>query len=231
MTAPPAAPAEPVGVLEAALGHRFARPALLAEALTHRSAAAPGGRGSNERLEFVGDRVLGLLIAEWLAERHPGEQEGELGARLAQLVAAPALAGVAEAVGLAAAISVAPGEIRAGVRARPSVLADAMEAVLGALYLDAGLAPARAFVRRAWAEAMAAQSAPPQDAKTLLQQWALARALPLPDYRVHERSGPDHDPRFVIEVAVGARSGRGAAGSKRAAEQAAAADLLGRLGG
>ena len=122
------------------------------EALTHRSALQGSGRarGSNERLEFVGDRVLGLVMAEWLAERFPREQEGDLGRRLAHLVSQPVLAAVAEQIGLGGVISVAPGEARAGVKRRATVLADALEAALGAVYYDAGLEGARAVVRRAW---------------------------------------------------------------------------------
>src|SRR4051794_4756291 len=168
--------------LESILGHTFQRPALLKEALTHRSATYGHhkGRGSNERLEFIGDRVLGLLMAEWLAERYPREQEGELGRRLAYLVSQPVLAAVAESIGLAGALSVAPGEARAGVRKRATVIADALEATLGALYLDGGLEAARAFVRRAWNDTMDNQAAPPKDAKTALQEWAQKRGLNLP---------------------------------------------------
>ena len=148
--------------IETILGHDFARPELLREAMTHRSALHGRGRrrgkGSNERMEFVGDRVLGLLMAEWLAERFPREQEGDLGRRLAVLVSQPVLAEVAETIGLGEALSVAPGEAKAGVRRRATVLADALEAALGALYLDGGLERARAFVRRAWDGAMSAQS-------------------------------------------------------------------------
>lgn len=210
------------------LGHAFARPDLLREALTHRSALhGPGRRdASNERLEFVGDRVLGLLIAEWIAERFPHEQEGALGRRLAQLVSQPVLAEVAVAVGLAAVLSVAPGEARAGVKRRATVLADALEAAIGALYVDGGLDRARSFVRRAWTSAMEAQEAPPKDAKTALQEWAQSRGLDLPSYAVVAREGPPHAPRFVVSVSVGRAAGTGAAGSKRAAEQKAAADLL-----
>src|SRR3954469_10318936 len=156
--------------LETILGHVFQRPALLREALTHRSAAQTHGkgRGSNERLEFIGDRVLGLLMAEWLAERYPREQEGELGRRLAYLVSQPVLAAVADSIGLAGELSVAPGEARAGVRKRATVIADALEATLGALYLDGGLDAARTFVRRAWDEVMNDLAAPPKDAKTAL---------------------------------------------------------------
>lgn len=221
---------------EAILGHAFNRPDLLQEALTHRSAAqghGTKGRGrthaSNERLEFIGDRVLGLTMAEWLAERFPREQEGELGRRLAYLVSQPVLAGVAEAVGLAAVLSVSPGEAKAGVAKRATVLADALEAALGALYLDGGLDVARDFVRRAWNEAMTEQADPPKDAKTALQEWAQKRGKDLPVYEVSGRSGPPHAPEFTVTVAVGAFEGIGAAGSKRAAEQLAAGDLLARL--
>lgn len=221
--------------IETILGHTFARPDLLREALTHRSAAHVGrsrhkGAGSNERLEFVGDRVLGLLIAEWLAERFPDEQEGALGQRLGYLVSQPVLATVAEGIGLGAALDVAPGEARAGVKRQATVLADALEAALGALYLDGGLAPARIFVRRAFGAAMTAQAVPPKDAKTALQEWAQGRGLPLPEYIIASREGPSHAPVFVVTVTVAGATGSGTAGSKRAAEQAAATDLLGKLG-
>jgi len=226
---------QPAPAAEQILGHHFARPGLLREAMTHRS-AAPGlrkgrvkGAGSNERLEFVGDRVLGLLIAEWLAERFPHEQEGGLGRRLAHLVSQPVLASIAEAAGLPDALSVSPGESRAGVRQRATVLADAMEAAIGALYLDGGIEAARRFVRRAWDSAMIGQTDPPQDAKTGLQEWAQARGLDLPEYKVAAREGPPHDPVFLITVAVADHVGDGRAGSKRAAEQLAAENLLGKL--
>ncbi len=207
------------------------------EALTHRSALGGGprkpqrkGAGSNERLEFVGDRVLGLLVAEWLAERFPEEQEGELGRRLAALVSQPVLARVAEEAGLAEALAVAPGEAKVGVNSLATVLADALEASIGALYLDGGLDAARRFVRRAWDAAMTEQLAPPKDAKTALQEWAQARGLDLPCYVVAARGGPAHAPSFEVTVTVAGQVGRGSAGSKRAAEQAAAADLMERLG-
>jgi ribonuclease-3 len=220
---------------QAIFGHVFASPALLREALTHRSAArhtqgARKGTGSNERLEFVGDRVLGLLVAEWLAERFPREQEGELGIRLAHLVSQPVLAAVAEEIALPDALNVSDGEARAGVRRRATVLADAMEAAIGAMYLDGGIEPARRFVRCAWDAVMRAQAQPPKDAKTALQEWAQGRAQPLPEYHVESREGPPHAPVFCISVTVDGRTGSGTAGSKRAAEQAAALDLLARLG-
>lgn len=212
--------------LEKILGHAFRRPELLREALTHRSISARRGGFSNERLEFMGDRVLGLVMAEWLSERFPAEQEGELGRRLAYLVSQPVLAGVAEAMGLGAAIAVAPGEARVGIKQRATVLADALEAIIGALFLDDGLDPARDFVRRAWDKAVRELVVPPKDAKTALQEWSQAKGNPLPEYTIVSRAGPSHQPVFVIAVCSGALTGTGQAGSKRAAEQAAAADLL-----
>jgi ribonuclease-3 len=185
--------------------------------------------GSNERLEFIGDRVLGLLVAEWLIERFPHEQEGKLGLRLAVLVSKPSLAAVAEANGLAELIKVAPGEARRGVSGQANVLADALEALLGALYLDGGLEVVRRFIRRVMAGVVDAQAAPPKDPKTALQEWALARALALPAYSVIEQSGPSHAPSFVIRVSVGDASAEARAGAKRAAEQEAARMLLGIL--
>ena len=220
--------------VETILGHEFARPELLREAMTHRSAVhgrgRPRGKGSNERMEFVGDRVLGLLIAEWLAERFPREQEGDLGRRLAVLVSQPVLAEVAETIGLGEALSVAPGEAKAGVRRRATVLADALEAALGALFLDGGLDRAREFVRRAWDDAMNRLETPPRDAKTMLQEWVQARRLGLPEYVVTSRVGPPHAPEFVVTVASGGVTGCGTAGTKRAAEQLAAQELLRVLG-
>ena len=217
---PPAIPTD----LDSILGYTFTRSDLPREALTHRSAlrGRRAGRGSNERLEFIGDRVLGLLVAEWLIERFPAEQEGELGRRLASLVSQPILAANADRIGLGEALTVAAGEARAGVKRRATVLADALEAALGAIYLDGGLEPARAFVRRVWDEAMTSQTDPPKDAKTALQEWAQKRGLDLPAYTVTERTGPAHVPVFVVTVVAGDHTASGTAGSKRAAEQLAA---------
>lgn len=228
LTAPALSPA-----LEEILGHSFQRPELLREALTHRSALHGRRRAysSNERLEFIGDRVLGLLMAEWLAERFPKEQEGDLGHRLAHLVSRPVLAGVAQSIGLESALSVAPGEARAGVRRLATVLADALEAALGALYLDGGIDCARDFVRRAWQGPMQAQELPPKDAKSRLQELAHARGNGPPLYSVQARSGPPHAPEFVVTVQLGELTGTGSAGNKRQAEQNAAADLLRIMGG
>ncbi|MCB8874666.1 ribonuclease III [Acidisoma silvae] len=214
--------------VEQILGYRFANPRLLQEALTHRSAAG-AGQGSNERLEFLGDRVLGLTISVWLTEHYPREQEGALGRRLAQLVSQPVLAEVAERLGLPALLSVAPGEARAGVRRRASVLADAVEALLGAMFLDGGLDPVQHFVRANFASAMLAAAEPPKDAKTGLQEWGQARGLGLPAYDIVSRDGPSHEPHFVISVRLGETEARGEAGSRRAAEQEAAQALLDQL--
>ncbi len=229
----------PEAVAEAILGHGFRQPDLLREALTHRSAAHRQGKqlrrgdrrgvGSNERLEFIGDRVLGLLIAEWLIERFPLEQEGELGPRHAQLVSRKVLGEIAAAAGLSEALAIAPNEARAGVAQLTNVLADATEALIGAMFLDGGLDPARGFVRRAWLPAMDAQVLPPKDPKTALQEWLMARGKPLPIYGVVSNTGPSHGPSFVISVAAEGHAGTGTAGSKRLAERLAAADLLEKL--
>ncbi|WPB84271.1 ribonuclease III [Sediminicoccus rosea] len=212
------------GGLQERLGHSFRNPGLLEHALTHRSAADPRRRmlDSNERLEFLGDRVLGLCIAEWLAERFPQEREGDLGKRLATLCSQEVIAPIAERMGLAAALRVPPSEGRTGLRARATVLADALEAVLGALYLDGGLDVARAVVRREWAEAMAVDAKPPVSAKNRLQEWTLGRGLGLPEYTLVSTSGPSHAPVFVVQVSAAGRSAEGMGESKRAAEQAAA---------
>ena len=230
---------DPAGIAETILGHSFARPALLHEALTHRSAAHGRGNplrrgdrrgvGSNERLEFIGDRVLGLLIAEWLIERFPLEQEGELGPRHALLVSRKVLGEIAADAGLSAALAIAPNEARAGVARLTNVLADATEALIGAMYLDGGLDPARRFVRRAWLPAVESQPLPPKDAKTALQERLMARGRPLPIYSVVSRTGPSHGPQFTVSVAAEGQAGTGTAGSKRLAEHLAAADLLEKL--
>jgi ribonuclease-3 len=196
------------------------------------AAGGAAGRAQNyQRLEFLGDRVLALLIAEWLAERFSEEREGDLGKRLAVLVAAHTLARVAEGIGLGRALRVPPNEGRAGVRGRASVLADAMEALLGALYLDGGLAPARALVRREWAALIEADLRPPSSAKSRLQEWTLGRGLGLPEYRLVSSSGPSHMPIFVVAVRAAGREAEGVGETKRAAEQTAAESWLAGLRG
>ncbi|WP_270935395.1 ribonuclease III [Falsiroseomonas oryzae] len=221
-----------VAALSARLPHRFSRADLLLHALTHRSAADPRRQmlDSNERLEFVGDRVLALLIAEWLAERFPQEREGDLGKRLAHLVAQDSLAKVAATLGVAPALRIPQNEERSGVRNRASVLADAVEALLGALYLDGGLEPARELVRREWAPLLEASTRPPVSPKTRLQEWTLGRGLGLPEYMLVSSIGPSHSPLFVVRVLAAGQHAEGSGESKRVAEQAAAAALLGQLG-
>ena len=217
--------------LAARLGHDFARPELLVQALTHPSAAGRGGaRSSYERLEFLGDRVLGVVIADLLLHRFPRENEGALALRLAQLVRRETLAEVARDLDLGHHLRLAKGEEAAGERDNPALLADACEALIGALYLDAGLEAARAVIEPRWAPRLEAAGKPPQDAKTALQEWAQGRGLPLPEYREVARTGPAHAPHFTVEAWVeGQAPEPGEGRSKRLAEQAAAERLLARL--
>lgn len=211
------------------LGHDFGRPELLFEALTHASART--GRRSYERFEFLGDRVLGLVIAHMLHDGFPDEDEGALAKRLAALVRRQALAQVAAELNIGALIEMSKGEEDSGGRANPALLADAMEALIAALYLDGGLATAEGFLRRHWTAMMEAMEAPPQDAKTELQEWAQGAGRPLPRYTTIAEQGPAHDPVFEVEVSVdGWPAVAGNGRSKRAAEQAAAGALLAQVG-
>ncbi|MDI2113572.1 ribonuclease III [Commensalibacter nepenthis] len=220
--------------LESKLGYSFQSKALLQKALTHRSAIYENRStrkkvkrvSSNERLEFIGDRVLGLVMAEWLLKRYPNEQEGDLGPRHAHLVSKTVLAQIAAILKVSEAIHVASHEEKAGVNHTDSVLADAVEAILGAMYLDGGLKPVQDLVHKVWAEIIKSQSLPPKDSKTALQEWVLARGLPLPVYELVSQEGPSHTPIFVIKVVVQNYEGRGEGGNKRTAESAAAKDLL-----
>ncbi|MGF1551297.1 MAG: ribonuclease III [Paracoccaceae bacterium] len=214
----------------AVLGHRFADRERLAEALTHASAASPA-RADNQRLEFLGDRVLGLIVAEALVARFPEEAEGTLAPRLNDLVRRETLAAVAEEIGLGGHLVLGRSESLSGGRRKAAILADAMEAVIAALYLDGGLAAARRFVLDRWGARLdAAGSAVPTDAKSALQAWAQARGLSLPAYETVGRAGPDHAPRFTVAVRLETgESARGEGRSKRPAEQAAAAALLAKL--
>jgi ribonuclease-3 len=210
--------------------HRFTRPELLAQALTHPSAGSPA-RPDNQRLEFLGDRVLGLVIAEALLEVYPEEAEGTLAPRLNALVQRDTLAEVAAGIGLGEALRLGRSESLGGGRRKKAILADAMEAVIAALYLDGGPEAARHFVLGLWQARIDAPDTAPVDAKSLLQQWAQARGQTPPDYAVIGREGPDHAPLFTIEARlISGETARGAAASKRQAEQAAAAALLAKLG-
>ncbi len=215
-------------------GHSFTRPELLREALTHRSAISrssgrPPAFRSNERLEFIGDRVLGLLVAEWLTDRFPNEAEGLLARRHADLVAEPLLAEIGTRLGLPDLLIVAPNEARAGVGHGVTVVADAMEAVLGALFADGGLSAARQLVRSAWAAAVEAQAEPPKHPKSDLKEWLEARGAALPPFIEQARSGPAHALVFTVTVSAMSRTGTGIANTKQSAERNAAADLLQQL--
>jgi ribonuclease-3 len=222
-----------LAALEARLAYHFADKAHLEEALTHASHKAVPKAGApapdNERLEFLGDRVLGLVIAEALLERFPEAREGALALRLNALVRKETLATLAEELGLPEVINLARGETLEGSRARGTILSDACEAVIAAIYCDGGFAAARDFVLRLFGPLLTTLDHVPQDAKTALQEWAQGRSLPTPRYTVMGREGPDHEPRFKVSVSVeGFPQQEGEGASKRAAEQAAALALLTR---
>lgn len=202
------------------------------EALTHASARAGRQNGpDNERLEFLGDRVLGVVIAELLLELCPSAREGELARRYNKLVCKEACAAVARQIGLGPFIFMSEGEASAGGRDKNTILADACEALLGALYCDGGLEPAGRFIRDCWGPRLCAADAAPLDAKTALQEWAQARRLDLPRYVEVGSTGPDHAPSFTSEVRIeGLAPTRGEGPSKRTAEQAAASAMLLREG-
>ena len=217
--------------LAAALDHRFRQPELLERALTHPSAADTPA-ASYERLEFLGDRVLGLIVADLLIARFPQEAEGALAKRLAALVRRETLAEVATSLVLSDHLHLARAEREAGEAANPALLADSCEAVIAALYLDGGLEAARGFVVPYWMPLLEADLMPPQDPKTALQEWAQGRGLPLPAYRELRRDGPPHEPLFAVEVSVaGQEPAQGEGRSKRLAERAAADRLLTLLEG
>ena len=242
---PATAAASSGGDLTLLLGHSFAHGELLAEALTHPSAiglpyedsrrirrrrTTQGARRNYERLEFLGDRVLGLIIAELLWHRFTKEAEGPLTRRLAQLVRRETLAAIAAEIGLGPYIRTSPAEAAAGGAQKPGILADVLEAVVAAIYLDGGFVAARSFVERWWGPRIGMGEPPPRDPKTVLQEWAQARGLPLPVYQLVATDGPDHALRFTVAVGVAGNDQASAtASSKRAAETAAAAALLERL--
>jgi ribonuclease-3 len=213
---------------QAAIGRKFRRAALLREALTHSSAGDPKlDQRNNERLEFLGDRVLGLIIAERLNRDYPSDGESALAPRLNALVNKAACARAARRARLGEALILSRAEHDSGGREKDTILGDACEAVIAALYLDGGLKAARDFIERYWADEFAAVVRLPRDAKTTLQEWAAATRRGAPRYSVLDRSGPDHAPRFVVEAAVnGVAAARGEGGSKREAERAAAQALL-----
>jgi ribonuclease III len=217
-----------VGALEARIGHVFADRNLIAAALTHVNAAAGRKRETYQRLEFLGDRVLGLAVSGMLYEAFPGAGEGELSRRLAGLVRKESCAEVALAWGVDACVRL--GEIEQQTRTpNMAILGDVCEAIIGAVFLDAGYEAAKAVVIAAFGERMRSPGRPLCDPKTALQEWAQARGLPTPLYRETARSGPDHAPEFTISVEVpGYRNAEAKGFAKRLAEQAAAAAFIAR---
>src|SRR5580704_10837121 len=219
--------------LEDRIGYRFSDGTLLDCALTHISAlkGARNRAGSYQRLEFLGDHVLGLVISDMLYRSYPKADEGELSRRLADLVRKETCAEIARAIDLGPAIRVGSSEANAGARSRLAILADVCEALIGAVYLDGGYKSAAELVERLWQQRMQATAQPLRDPKTVLQEWAQARGLPTPAYREIARSGPDHDPEFRVAVQLPAFApAEGSGRSKRAAEQAAASAMLVREG-
>lgn len=211
--------------LQKRLGYQFSNASLLTEALTHPSASS-ALNPSYQRLEFLGDRVLGLVVARLLIERFPHEAEGDLAKRHAALVSRDAAASAARKLDLGPFITLSKGEADTGGRASLSALGDVIEALLGAIYLDGGLAPAEALAFSLWEPMLSLDLTPPKDAKTALQEWSQGRSMGLPVYSVVSQSGPPHDPKFEVSVKVGEWQAAGQGASKRVAEQAAAKTLL-----
>lgn len=230
------APDIPARELTEAIGYSFTRPALLAEALTHPSTLGRGhGRGGPraprsrgyERLEFLGDRVLSLVIADLMWRRFETEPEGHLTRRHTSLVRREALARVARALGLGRHLILSPAEAAAGTADNPAILADVCEALIAAIYVDGGFAAAESFVRRFWEPLIGEMSEPPRDPKTVLQEWAQARGLGLPEYVLVDTSGPEHALRFTIAAKIaGYEAATATASSKQRAQEQAAARLL-----
>ncbi|WP_128566382.1 ribonuclease III [Methylobacterium crusticola] len=218
-----------LSLLEERIGHRFADHGLLTRALTHVSAAS--GAGSYQRLEFLGDRVLGLAVADGLYAALPRADEGDLSRRLSGLVRRESCAAVAAAWDVGTHLHLGGGEVHGGGRHNAAILADVCEAILGAIFLDAGYAAAKAVIDRAFAAGDQTEGTRSRDPKSALQEWAQGKGWPTPTYAVVERAGPDHAPSFRIEARVaGVEPGLGVGGSKRLAEQEAARALLIREG-
>jgi ribonuclease III len=226
------APARKFKELEARVGYHFRSRDLLKKALTHASVRqASGKRRDNERLEFLGDRVLGLAIAELLCEVYPSANEGDLAKLYNRLVRGGTCAAVARELDLGPFLVLSEAEAESGGRAKETILADACEALLGAIFQEDGYDTARQIVRALWGSRVGASPAEAADAKSLLQEWAQGQGLDLPAYVEVDRQGPDHAPRFTAEVRIrGRKPARGEGASKRAAEQAAATALLAREG-
>jgi ribonuclease-3 len=226
------APARKYKDLETRLGYRFKNRAVLERALTHSSVrTVKSKRGDNERLEFLGDRVLGLAIAELLGEKFPNATEGDLARRFNWLVRGETCSEIARDMGVGPFLILSDSEAESGGREKETILADACEAVLAAVFVEGGFEPAREVVRKLWSDHVERLPTEAADPKSTLQEWAQGQGLDLPAYTEIAREGPDHAPRFTAEVRIkGRRPARGEGTSKRAAEQAAATALLSREG-
>ncbi|EBA10515.1 ribonuclease III [Sagittula stellata] len=218
-----------IKALEDKLGHTFRDKALLRRAVTHASMSGPG-REDNQRLEFLGDRVLGLVMAEALLAHDRNASEGLLAPRFNALVRKETCAEVARTIGVGDALKLGRSEQMSGGRRKQALLGDAMEAVIAAVYLDGGFDVAQDMILRLWAPLIASVEEDAKDAKTTLQEWAQGRGMTPPSYTEVERSGPDHAPVFTIEARLATgETARATAGNKRQAEQAAARALLDTL--
>ncbi|WP_444667502.1 ribonuclease III [Cereibacter changlensis] len=214
---------------EGRIGHEFRESELLLRAVTHASISSPT-RPDNQRLEFLGDRVLGLVMSEALLQADPKASEGQLAPRFNALVRKETCADVARELGLGDVLKLGRSEMMSGGRRKEALLGDALEAVIAAVYLDGGFEAARKMVLRLWGKRIHAVETDARDAKTALQEWAQARGLPPPTYSEKSRSGPDHAPIFTVEVRLGnGAAENAAANTKRAAEQTAARALLARM--
>lgn len=219
--------------LQKLVHHHFEDQNLLRCALTHASAVEVSERigDTYERLEFLGDRVLGLVIAELLLVEFPNEAEGKLARRLNALVRRETCAEIAAALNLGAAMTLGEAEDRSGGRTKETILADMCEALIAALYLDGGFAVSERFIHTYWKPRLTETTTVKRDPKTALQEWSQQAGRDLPEYHLVERTGPDHAPEFTIEVRIdGLRAARGVGSSKRTAEQEAAETLLRREG-
>lgn len=219
-------------LMEGAVWSSLRESDLVKQALTHPSCAKTldGAPYNNQRLEFLGDAVLGMVVTELLFELYPHEQEGELARRLSALVCGSVLVDVARNIGLGEMLIMSDSEAENDGRNNPSNLEDACEALIGALYLDGGFGAARQFIHQHWHGLVTSLTEAPKDPKTGLQEWAQARGLPLPDYSVIQEVGPAHAPEFTIRVTVKNQpTAEATAPSKKAAERAAAAQLLALL--
>ncbi len=217
--------------LESSIGYRFKDPALLSLALSHKSYASESGSGAdNERLEFLGDSVLASVVAHALYEEYPGEPEGTLSKKKSLLVSRPSLAAWAEELGLGGRLLLGVGEESTGGRTRHSLLSNALEALIGAIFLDGGYGEAERFVG-AWCRGRLGSLAE-TDHKSRLQELLQKKHKSPPTYDLTSAAGPDHDKTFAVLVRIGSRElGRGAGKNKKEAEQAAARDALSRLTG